>query len=318
MLCLSYGEKVPIKRVTNIVGAGNASNVAIGAARLGWNSVVQSIIGNDRNGEAILANWKKEGVRTTFVQVDKNRPTNYHTVLHYQDERTILIYHEPRQYHLPTLPESRWVYYTSLGQGHERLEGQLFSYLRSHSEAKLVFQPGTFQLRRPRSAIAPVIAASHIFAVNKQEAQRILENTTDAISELMRGLHKLGTKIAVITDGHNGSYASDGRKIWFCPIFPGEVIERTGAGDSYTLGFIYGYNQSGSIPEAMRAGTANSWSVIKYIGAHTGLLSARRLRLTLQKFAHLQAVEYTDTAPRSTSKRTSVSPKKKPATRSKK
>ena len=295
-LCLPYGEKVPLKSITKIAGAGNASNVAIGASRLGWQSAIYSIVGNDGNGQEIQAIWKRERVHTDLIQIDPIHETNYHTVLHFQDERTILIYHQPRQYALPTLPETRWVYYTSLGKGHERLESQFLHYLKRHPEIQLVFQPGTFQLRRGRKAITPVIGRTTIFAVNKEEAQRLLETDTNSFTELTKGFHHLGTKIVVITDGSNGSYAIDGKTIWFCPIFPGHVVERTGAGDSYTLGFTYGYDQTGSIAEAMRYGTANSWSVVQQIGPHAGLLSARSLRQTLKKFSTITASEHKELA----------------------
>lgn len=295
-LCLTYGEKVPLESVIKIAGAGNASNVAIGAARLGWNSGIHSIVGNDLNGQDVQNTWKKEGVHTTLVQIDRDHETNYHTVLNFHNERTILIYHQPRHYHLPRLPEARWVYYTSLGHGHERLEGQLLRYLETHPETQLIFQPGTFQLRRGKKALTPVIQKSTILAMNKQEAQHVLDTENESLSFLSQKLHALGAKIVVITDGHNGSYASDGKTLWFCPIFPIQVVEMTGAGDSYTLGFAYGYDRTQSIPEAMRYGTANSWSVVQYIGPHKGLLSARGFSQTLDRFADIQPNKYFDSA----------------------
>lgn len=293
-LCLTYGEKVPLKSIAKIAGAGNASNAAIGAARLGWKSTIQSIIGQDLNGQEISATWKREGVNTDLVQIDPVHETNYHTVLHFRNERTILIFHQPREYHLPSLPETRWLYYTSLGKNHERLESQLLRYLHTHPETKVIFQPGTFQLRRGKAALTRMISQSTILAMNKQEAQHLLERTSESISELAKGLHDLGAQIVVITDGKAGSYASDGKTLWYCPIFPVEVTEVTGAGDSYTLGFAYGYDRTGSLPEAMRYGTANSWSVVQYVGPHKGLLTARGMNHALKTFAHIRPVEYTD------------------------
>ncbi|MBP7133704.1 carbohydrate kinase family protein [Patescibacteria group bacterium] len=295
-LCLPYGEKIPLAGIVRVAGAGNASNVAVGAARLGLQSHLYSVVGHDQLGQEIHSTWAREGVHTDLIQIDKVHPTNAHTVLTFQGERTILIYHEPRSYTLPKLPPVRWIYYTSLGHNHERVEQQLLAYLKQHPETNLLFQPGTFQLRRGGEALAPVIAKSTIIAVNKEEAQRILGIKTDSISTLLKGFHTLGSKIVVITDGKNGSYASDGTTSWFCPIFPGQSIEATGAGDSYTLGFLYAYDQTGSVPEAMRAGTGESWSVVQFIGPHAGLLTARRLKQVLKTYEHLQPVEYLDRA----------------------
>lgn len=306
-LCLTYGEKVPLKSINRIIGAGNASNAAFGASRLGWKTGIHSIVGSDSNGEDIVRAWKDANIATDLVQVDKLHPTNYHTILHFLNERTILIYHQPRQYKLLTLPDTRWIYYSSLGKNHDRLESQLLSYLRSHPNTKLVFQPGTFQLRRGKKALMAAMAQTTIFAVNKQEAQRLLETKAETITELMKGLHSFGAKIAVITDGNSGSYASDGVKTWFCPIFPAKVVEVTGAGDSYTVGFTYGYHKTGSVMEAMRYGTANSWSVVQYVGPHKGLLTARQFQHVLKQFHKIQPSEYLDVAQKKTrrpSKRT--------------
>jgi sugar/nucleoside kinase (ribokinase family) len=76
-----------------------------------------------------------------------------------------------------------------------------------------------------------------------------------------------------MTDGPDGSYVSDGKTIWFLPIFDGPVIERTGAGDSYGSGFLAAILSGKPVNEAMLWGNANSTSVVEKIGAREGLLN---------------------------------------------
>jgi sugar/nucleoside kinase (ribokinase family) len=288
LLCLKYGEKIPLKSITRIPGAGNASNVAIGASRLGWHSAIVSVLGNDEFAHEMRKHWEKEEVSCALVRVDRKHESSYNTILHYKDERTILSYHQPREYHMLDIDHAKWIYYTSLGKGHEAFEKHVLAHLHKNKEQHLSFNPGTFQLRRGLSSIKPVIARSNVFCVNKEEAQFLLKTKETDMKKLTHAFFQIGAKIVIITDGTEGSYAYDGQDLWHCPIFPGECVERTGAGDSFALGFVFGLEETKSIAEAMRHGTANSWSVIQYVGPQKGLLTEEEMERVLKKFKKVQ------------------------------
>ncbi len=288
LLCLEYAEKIPVENVVKIPGAGNASNAAVGATRLGLASAIVSILGKDDIGKEILSGWKRAGVSTKYVQFDPKRETNYSTVLNFKGERTILSFSEPRKYSLPDLDGAKWIYYTSLGPGHQKLEKQLLAHLKKHPQQKLCFNPGTKQLRRGLESLKPVIARCDVFIVNKDEAEFLLKDGERPIQNLLASFIHHGAKLVVITDGPNGSHATDGKHIWFEPIFPGPVVERTGAGDSYATALVCMLHHGLSIPDAMRAGTANGWSVVQYVGPQKGLLTKKTMPTILKKFARIK------------------------------
>ncbi len=287
-LCLAFGEKIPLKSITRIPGAGNASNVAIGAARLGWKSAIVSILGHDSLGHEIKTRWHEEGVDTRYVTYDTKHPTNSHTVLDFQDDRTILVYHQPRSYHLPELKNTKWIYYTSLGKGHEPLEKELLQWLNAHSETKLGFNPGTFQLQRGLKKLTPIFERCEALFVNKQEGQRLLKTEENDIKLLLSGLRRHGPQVVVITDGSNGAWSFDGQETLFCPAFPGKAVERTGAGDSFAMGFMHGWETTHSIAEALRQGSAVSSRVILKVGPHAGLPTKTELTQILTKHSKIQ------------------------------
>lgn len=289
LLCLPYGEKIPVEGITKIPGAGNSSNAAVGFARLGLATAMVSTIGNDETGQMILTHWRKEGIATHLVVRDKKLETNYSTVLSFQGERTILVYHQPYRYSLPDLPETKWIYYSSLGKGHERLEKQLLNYLHTYPEACLTFNPGTHQLRRGLKEIVPVIARSEVFIVNKEEAELLLGTGQMPVGDLLEKLHLYGAQTTIITDGVHGSYATDGSEAWHCPMFPGKEVERTGAGDSFATAFSYARFHGKPLPDALRYGTAQAWSVVQYVGPQAGLMTETKLEQTLKKFKLVQA-----------------------------
>ncbi len=293
-IAFAFGEKVPVENVVKIPGAGNASNAAIGAKRLGRKTAIVSIIGKDHIGDLILERWKDERVSTDFVRRDQKHESNYSTILNFKGERTILIYHQPFTYSLPRLPNAKRIYYTSLGPGHEVIEPAFFSHLSEHPDTKITFQPGTHQLRRGALAYAKLLEKCDILAMNKEEAARFfdLPQETD-IAKRLQAMKASRSAVALLTDGENGSYAFDGTSAWFMPIFPGKSVERTGAGDSFTTAFTCARDWGFSVPEALRYGTANAWHVIQYVGPQAGLATREQLERTLRKFSDIKAQPFT-------------------------
>ena len=81
-LCMSFATKIPYESLIVAPAVGNASNVAVGASRLGLRTAMLTAIGGDSYGEDILNVYRDEGVATEFVKINKGLPTNYHFVLY--------------------------------------------------------------------------------------------------------------------------------------------------------------------------------------------------------------------------------------------
>lgn len=288
-LCFSYADKVPVKSIKKITAVGNAANNAVGSSRLGLKAALYTIVGNDDEGKACFTAFKKEKVKTKYIQVDKKLGTNYSTVLNFKGERTILVYHQHRTYKLPKLEKAKWVYFTSANAGSEKMHASFVSYIKK-TGAKLAFNPGTFQLKMGKETLSSVLKVTDVLFLNKEEAELLLERS-GTFSELGRGLHELGVKTVVITDGPKGSYCLHEGKEYVLPIYPATVVERTGAGDSFGTAFVAALASGRSVPEAMRWGTMNSASVIGYIGAQEGLLTSSQMKTRLKKASTFQPQE---------------------------
>ena len=119
MLEMRFGEKIPYDSVKVVKAVGNAPNASVSAARLGLASAVMTHIGNDDFGQECIDALKENKVITDYVTVEKDKTTNYHYVLSFQAERTILIKHEEYTYDLKKqvgdmIP--KWVYFSSVGE----------------------------------------------------------------------------------------------------------------------------------------------------------------------------------------------------------
>lgn len=285
-LCVVFGDKIPYEEVYVLNAVGNSPNAAVSAQRLGLNTALVTNLGDDQNGRDCLEQLKKENIKTDYISIQKNKKTNYHYVLWFGVERTILVKHTEFDFKLPDFKDTEisWMYLSSLASNSLPYHLEIAEYLKQHPETKLAFQPGTFQMSLGIEVLKDIYAHTHVFFCNVEEAQKILNNASKDIKVLSDGIHALGPKIVAISDGPNGAYASDGEHVWFTPIYPdtAPAIDRTGAGDAFASTFTAALGLGKSIPEALSWGPINSMSVVQHVGAQAGLLSREKIEELLK------------------------------------
>jgi sugar/nucleoside kinase (ribokinase family) len=284
---MAFADKIPYESLIVAPAVGNASNVAVGARRMGLNTAMLTAIGGDHYGTEILDLYHKEGVSTEYVRINKALPTNYHFVLTYKAERTILIKHQKYVYDNPHTLDTKtdWIYFSSIAEHTLPFHRKVADYMKKHPKVRMGFNPGTFQLRFGTKALAAIYKHTYVLFVNREEAAYILGSKNEDIKFLFNGLHKLGPKIVVITDGPKGAYASDGVSAYFMPPYPDPKppISRTGAGDAFSTGFLCALIYGLPVQEALRWAPIESMHVVQFFGAQTGLLSRNALKALLKK-----------------------------------
>ena len=284
-LCIPYATKAPYDSATPVAGVGNSANAAVSASRLGLSSALISFLGTDEHGAQCLAKLESEGVHSEFIVQEDGTPTNYHYVLWHGNDRTILIKHSDFAEKLPDIKlPPKWVYLSSLGSNTELFHAEITKYIIDHPEVKLAFQPGTFQLKI-HDQLIELYKHTEVFCVNKEEAQGILKTDEYDIKPLLEGLHALGPKLVIITDGPAGAYMKYDNTYFNMPIYPdiAPPLERTGAGDAFFSTFIAYLTKGYDAPYAIRRAPINSMNVVQYIGAQEGLLSEQAIEDYLAK-----------------------------------
>ncbi len=118
--------------------------------------------------------------------------------------------------------------------------------------------------------------------VNFEEACSILDPTLSrqhlSFEDLAKLLLSRGPKVIVITDAEKGVQSYDGERFSFVPSKKVPVVEKTGAGDAFTSGFIGAIAQGHDLKTAMEWGVDNSAHVIQSFGAQNGLLTLEEIQ----------------------------------------
>ncbi|MEJ0053520.1 MAG: carbohydrate kinase family protein [bacterium] len=285
-ISMRWGDKIPFDSAVTIPAVGNSANAAIAAARLGLRSGLLSWIGKDAEGREDLSVLETERVDASKVAVVEGVDTNHHYVLSFESERTILVKQNAFPYALPTdLEAPSLLYLSSLGEASGAFHADIARFIAAHPETRLVFQPGTFQMKMGIEALTEIYAHTYLFICNKEEAERILGHTEPQERlTLLAEVAALGPKIVAITDGRAGAYAYDGKNAYSVPLYPDErpPVERTGAGDAFASTLACALILGEPLEKALLWGPINSMSVVQHVGARAGLLSREKVLGYLQ------------------------------------
>lgn len=288
-LAMPFATKVPFDHAEVVEAVGNAANASVCFSRLGLKSGLISNVGEDLYGRDIIGALKKNGVDTRFVHINPDKISNYHYVLWYKEERTILIKHEEYDYQWPRFRDNdipKWIYFSSISKNAlEKYHDRVSEWLAENQEVKFAFQPGTYQLEAGAERLKELYARTEVLVVNREEAVTISGGKYDDLHGLLDSLHNMGPKIVVITDGPAGAYASDGQNRYKMPPYPDPAppFERTGAGDAFASTLVAAIIKGNTLEGALQWAPINSMSVVQQMGAQAGLLSEDDLSELLKK-----------------------------------
>ena len=281
-LCVEYGGKITMDVIESQM-AGSAPNVAVALARMKKKTAVISNMGNDLTYDLALKRLKEEGVNASMIKSIKGAKSAYSIVLNFKGDRTIFTSHNHNKMHLPkSLPKTKWLYVSEMGNGYESFYREVAQYSRKN-KVLLGLNPGSTQIKEKKPALFNLMKVTEVLFVNLKEAHQLLDKPGAKIRNIAAGLMHHGPKQVVITDGIKGSYGFNGTDLYFCPIFPGEKIEATGAGDAFAAAYIGAIMDNKDMPEGLRWGSVNAASAVHHIGPQKGLLTQNQIISRLRK-----------------------------------
>ncbi len=269
---LPVGQKLDLDDVVFATG-GNVTNAAVTFARQGLHSRYAWCLGLDVASESILQELDHEDVDTRHVYQGDQYRASYSTILMLSGgERTILNFRgkmpDAKSSHLDlsVIDGADWLYLSSLGDI-DLLERIISRAAKQN--AKVMLNPAASELDHP-DKLKALLEDVEVLIVNKEEAQQIVEGSS--LEELARhGNHYC--PVVIVSDGPNGAVATDGKTVVTAGMYENvPVTDRTGGGDAFGSGFLSYFAQGKSLKESLIFASANSTSVVQYIGAKKGIL----------------------------------------------
>jgi len=290
LIAFEYGAKLNAQAAYFTMGGG-AQNVSVAMAKLGLKVGILTAVGGDGVGEEIRQNLKKNNIDFSLMKVYPKDRSSFSFIVNTGTFKEHVIFsYRGANYMLKieTIDlkkfKTKWFYLTSL-QG-DAWRKNLYTIFKVASEQaiKLAWNPGGTQLAAGYKFIKQYLKYTEVFHLNKDEAIELVlsygKKVAD-IEKLLITIKSWGPHIVVITDGANGAYAFDGKKIYYKKAQNIKGICTTGAGDSFCSTFVWALLKHNDIRIALAAGIINSNNVITEIGAQNGLLNARQIKKQL-------------------------------------
>jgi fructoselysine 6-kinase len=229
---------------------GNAVNVAVHLARMGWPCAYFGAVGADPEGERTRAVLAANGVDLSHLVVLPGR-TPY-TDLDVDAEGDRIIAYEDFGVCADYQPSAADI---------EALRGKAHVHVGWLKNA-----------RRLRASLAGSgVTFSQDVAVNAEDggldvAFGSAGSSMERAKLELRKLLDAGNRVAVVTCGALGSIASDGREIVTAGIRPVEVVDTTGAGDTFIAGFLGAWLRKEPLAACLDAGSAAAAETCRHIG----------------------------------------------------
>jgi sulfofructose kinase len=255
---------------------GMVATAMVAAARLGAKPEFIGAVGDDANGRLILQSFAGEGVAAGAVQVIPGGISAFSFILVEQHSGKRTIIHEPgvqQSRTLNGLPEDPKRLLSGVGYLH--LDGfwmdTAVTMAESAKEAEIQITLDIGQNQRDPK-IENLLALADYVIPSLTFARRFTGR--DEVQSAAEGLLGYGAKAVIQTLGEQGAFviAEDGRS-FTVPAFAVEVVDTTGAGDSFHGGFLFALSRGFALKEAVEFASAVAALKCTRLGGQSGLPS---------------------------------------------
>ncbi|MGQ9683019.1 MAG: carbohydrate kinase family protein [Anaerolineae bacterium] len=239
-----YGREKLVDDLHLTIGSSSAI-FACGVARLGLRTALASVVGADEFGDFMIRALQDRGVATELIRRLPGRKTGATVSLSAAHDRALLTYPgtiadlEPGMIDPDALRRARHVHTASYFLQPRLAPGlpELLARARA-AGATVSLDTGWDPADRWDAGLWQVLEQADVFLPNEIEAQRITgtQGAEEALAALAERL-----PIVVIKQGAQGAMARRGREVVRVPAMPVQVVDTTGAGDSFDAGFVYGH-----------------------------------------------------------------------------
>ncbi|MDH5663447.1 MAG: carbohydrate kinase family protein [Candidatus Bathyarchaeota archaeon] len=252
---------------------GSAANTIVGLARLELKTGFIGKVAEDREGELLLNDFRKENVDTSGIIISRKGRSG--VVMGYIDgkgERALYVdpgvndWLEFKEINLDYATNTEFLHLTSF-VGEKPFEAQK-ELIKQLSDVKISFDPGALYARKSLTSLKPIIKRSFVMLPNENEIRLLTGKDYEMGSKT---LIKEGVRLVAVKLGERGCYVTDGKERHLVEPYEKKLVDTTGAGDAFCAGFLYGLIKGRDLYECGRLGNFVAARCIQKVGAREGL-----------------------------------------------
>ena len=267
---------------------GSPANITMNIKRLGGNPIISASVGNDRLGEFLINNLKKNNINTEFINKVNNSTS---MVLVTKSKETPLpIFYRSADYNLEynedigsILKNSKIVHFSCWPISQKKSRKVIEKVIEEARKNNVLigFDPNYHEMIWEEGHdgieyIKNLIGKLDIIKPSEVDAERIFgpdtpENHVDKFIQC-------GAKLVIMTLGKDGAIVSNGTETIKFKTLATEVVDTTGAGDAFWGGFYTALISNYPLKEALNIGFATSAFKLKNVGAIAELPSIEELK----------------------------------------
>lgn len=243
---------------------GSASNTIIGLSRLNKKTSIIGKLGEDEEGELIELNLAYNKVYTNNLIYSEKGNTG--KVMGFVDENgQRALYVDPGvndeikigEINPKNINTTKIIHYTSFVG--ESFKTQIDLLEKIDDDIILSFDPGMLYVEKGYENLKPILNRTNILLTNENEFRLLFENYYGnqgnlTIKEIAGYLLEDGIETVVVKKGNKGVFAINKEEECDVPAFKVDVVDTTGAGDSFNSGFLYGMLNDYSLEKSCKIG----------------------------------------------------------------
>jgi len=260
-------SKMPVQGETILGGdfktnpGGKGANQAVAASRLGADVVFVGAVGQDALGQSLVENLKAENIGTENISMLRDVSTGIATIIVSDDDNRIIVASGANNYITPEqIDASKDAIISSdilLMQFEIPMETISYTVELAHQyNIPVIVNPAPYQ-PIPKTVLEKV----SLFTPNEGEAAGMREDP----------IYSSITDKLVITKGKHGATFYEEGKAYSIPAYKVNVIDTTGAGDTFNGALGVKLASGSSMKEAVIFANAASALSIGILGAQNGM-----------------------------------------------
>jgi len=280
------GEEWEVDTIKTCIGGG-AALFALGIGKLGLKTVFKGSVGSDLYGEYIKDTFNKLGIDTSLITTEEDKNTGVSLSFTNKNDRSFLTYRgtndtiDIKNIRLEEVKLAKHIHITGyMGSKNHDDYYNLIRLIKENTDTTISLDVGWDDTQEWNTSIYDIFPYLDVLFMNETEALHYSRKSD--IKEAAKDFSKyVGT--VVLKLGAKGALAIENDKAYVEKGFAVNVIDTTGAGDSFNAGFIYGYLVSRDINTALRYGNGCGALSCTGLGGNTAFPDIKLLKEFTEK-----------------------------------